>query len=99
MFGKILVPLDGSTLAERALPYARALAAATGARLRLVRSSSVPARPDPGTLEARACAAEEAYLSGFTRDLAAAGSWRRPACGTTRRRGRSSTKPSCTMST
>jgi hypothetical protein len=37
MFTQILVPLDGSALAERALPAAARLAAATGAALRLVR--------------------------------------------------------------
>src|SRR5512138_1756217 len=33
----ILVPLDGSVLAERSLPYARILALALGARVRLLR--------------------------------------------------------------
>lgn len=40
----ILVPLDGSPLAERALPYAVQIASATGAQLRLVRAC-VPAPP------------------------------------------------------
>ena len=39
MFKNILVPLDGSPLAEAALPYARALVARTGARLTLVRAA------------------------------------------------------------
>jgi nucleotide-binding universal stress UspA family protein len=37
MFTQIMVPLDGSALAERALPSAARLAAATGATLHLVR--------------------------------------------------------------
>lgn len=36
MIGRVLVPLDGSPLAEAALPYARALAAASGEELVLV---------------------------------------------------------------
>jgi nucleotide-binding universal stress UspA family protein len=36
MFNKIMVPLDGSSLAERALPYAERLAGATGATIHLV---------------------------------------------------------------
>ena len=40
----ILVPLDGSPLAERALPYAVQIASATGAQLRLVRACE-PAPP------------------------------------------------------
>jgi nucleotide-binding universal stress UspA family protein len=40
MFRTLIVPLDGSELAERALPYAAQLAAASGARLALVRSIS-----------------------------------------------------------
>jgi nucleotide-binding universal stress UspA family protein len=39
----ILVPLDGSTLAERALPYAGALARATGGQLALV-GAALPSR-------------------------------------------------------
>ena len=37
MITQILVPLDGSTLAERALPYAQHLALLTGATLHLAR--------------------------------------------------------------
>lgn len=39
MFSNILVPLDGSVLSERALPYAVELADAAGAHLTLVRAS------------------------------------------------------------
>jgi nucleotide-binding universal stress UspA family protein len=38
MLKRILVPLDGSPLAERALPYARTLAQAAGARIWLLRA-------------------------------------------------------------
>lgn len=37
MYNRIVVPLDGSTLAEQALPYAEALGLVTGAPLHLVR--------------------------------------------------------------
>jgi nucleotide-binding universal stress UspA family protein len=37
MFGRIMVPLDGSVLAERALPCAEQIAVATGASIHLVR--------------------------------------------------------------
>jgi nucleotide-binding universal stress UspA family protein len=40
---KILVPLDGSALAETALPTAVALAATTGAALLLLRAAEAPA--------------------------------------------------------
>lgn len=40
MFTTILVPLDGSPLAERAVPYAERLAQATGATLVLVRAET-----------------------------------------------------------
>ena len=36
MIANVLIPLDGSSLAERALPYAAGLAGAAKARLRLV---------------------------------------------------------------
>lgn len=39
MYHKILVPLDGSALAETAIPHAKLLAAATRARLELIRIS------------------------------------------------------------
>jgi nucleotide-binding universal stress UspA family protein len=52
MFTKILVPLDGSAFAERAVPYAEALAAATGADLALVRVVEVlaPGDREPGVI-------------------------------------------------
>src|SRR5579871_4343267 len=42
MFRKIVVPLDGSTLAERALPSAEHLARLTGVPLHLVRVVGAP---------------------------------------------------------
>ncbi len=48
MFRTLLVPLDGSELAERALPYATALAAAAGGKLVLVRAALAP---PPATLD------------------------------------------------
>jgi nucleotide-binding universal stress UspA family protein len=59
----LLVPLDGSPPAERALPLAEALARATGRRLHLLRVSLVRRQPEPATGEAEICAAEEAYLA------------------------------------
>ena len=44
MYKKILVPLDGSKLAEQALPYARLLAGAYGAAVTLLRVSDADAR-------------------------------------------------------
>jgi nucleotide-binding universal stress UspA family protein len=46
MVSTILVPLDGSDLARRALPFATALAQATGARLVLLHAYQ-PKSPDP----------------------------------------------------
>lgn len=50
MFRKIVVPLDGSLFAERALPVAEKLAAVTGAEVALVRVVEVvaPGDNEPG---------------------------------------------------
>jgi nucleotide-binding universal stress UspA family protein len=57
MIANILVPLDGSPLAERALPYATSLARAAQARLRLLHAipdTTAPAHSDPdGDVAAR----------------------------------------------
>jgi nucleotide-binding universal stress UspA family protein len=42
MYKKILVPLDGSQLAEAALPHAQALAKAEGAEIILLRVPVLP---------------------------------------------------------
>ena len=49
MYKKILVPLDGSKLAEQVLPYARWLAGAYGAAVTLLRvsRSRTRGRPSP----------------------------------------------------
>jgi len=64
MLNKILVPLDGSPLAERALTYATALAGATGANLLLVRAafSHTLAGVDPRERQLGALQEAEAYL-------------------------------------
>ena len=63
MFKTILVPLDGSELAEKALPYAKLLAQKSSGRIELVRAVEVhAAMPHDGiekTLEARQLAATE----------------------------------------
>lgn len=52
MFATVLVPLDGSELAEAAVPYAKGIAEKTGAVLHLVRVVPIEASPDEAT-EAR----------------------------------------------
>jgi nucleotide-binding universal stress UspA family protein len=69
MFRTLLVPLDGSELAERALPCATALASASNARLVLIRVALAPA---PATLDGATWAQDqtaaiqeaEQYLAG-----------------------------------
>lgn len=72
---KVLVPLDGSSLAEAALPKAVELAEGTGARLILLRA--VQARALPGTdstkAQTRAMREARAYLTQVTGRLAAMG--------------------------
>ncbi|HEU0169460.1 MAG TPA: universal stress protein [Chloroflexota bacterium] len=64
MFNTILVPLDGSELAERALPYARLLANPTIGQIILVRAATAHAGLLGSELEAEAHAVgeAEAYL-------------------------------------
>jgi nucleotide-binding universal stress UspA family protein len=75
MLKKILVPLDGSELAERALGFATALSIPTAAHLVLVRA--VTTHPLPGTDAAgrqmHALAEAEAYLGQVAAGLAARG--------------------------
>jgi nucleotide-binding universal stress UspA family protein len=74
MFRTLLVPLDGSELAERALPYATALSSAAGGKLALVR---VALAPPPATLDgatwvqeqSEAVAEAEQYLANVATKL------------------------------
>ena len=77
MYRTILLPLDGSSFAEQALPAARAIAQRTGARLRLaVVHQPLPAwaqRAVPEGAEAQARESEQSYLDGVAADLRKAG--------------------------
>ena len=75
MFRTLVVPLDGSELAERALPYAVRLVSAADGRLALVRVALAPppARIDGADWEQEQVAAvqeAEAYLAGVADKLA-----------------------------
>ena len=75
MFRALVVPLDGSELAERALPYAVRLVSAADGRLALVRVALAPppARIDGADWEQEQVAAvqeAEAYLAGVADKLA-----------------------------
>src|SRR6185437_5734668 len=67
MYRTILVPLDGSNLAERALPYARVLAVASGAKLVLLRALEPSSISGPPVAEDgdKPMADAEAYLAGL----------------------------------
>lgn len=69
MFKQILVPLDGSAFAERAIPVATALAVSTGARLALVRVVVLlaPGEREPGVvsyLDEHRIAVAQDYITG-----------------------------------
>jgi nucleotide-binding universal stress UspA family protein len=74
VYRSILVPLDGSPLAERALPYAEHLARVSGARLLLVRAALAHSLPGTGPLQSEAQAVREAerYLKEAAARLATA---------------------------
>jgi len=61
--GTILVPLDGSPLAEQALPHACRLARATGAGLLLVRATPPVTDPGAGFAAGSSVQYAEAYLA------------------------------------
>ena len=73
MFKKLLVPLDGSGIAEQALPIAAAIAKASGASLDLIRAH----QPLPPTTVHRAqkesdeWRAADSYLESIAKELAA----------------------------
>jgi nucleotide-binding universal stress UspA family protein len=72
-YRKILVPLDGSPLAERALPYAETLARSHGAQLVLVRAVEahvLPGRDHPDAQRAVVSEAD-AYLTRWAKRLTA----------------------------
>jgi nucleotide-binding universal stress UspA family protein len=71
MFERILVPLDGSPLAEQAVPYAEALAEATGAQIILVRAVLAHVFPgvDPSEHQLEVVAEAERYLSAVAAGL------------------------------
>src|ERR1051326_1951099 len=74
MFKNILVPLDGSLLAEAALPYAKALAARTGGRLTLVRAAHYASLlGDKAVEQHRSVEIAEDYLERQVERLAAEG--------------------------
>jgi nucleotide-binding universal stress UspA family protein len=75
MVRRLVVPLDGSELAERALPYAARLAASTNGEVVLVRVALAPppARLDGADWDRQqqdAISEAEAYLSGVAEKLA-----------------------------
>ena len=74
MISTILVPLDGSPLAEQALPHACRLASTTGASLVLVRAAPhVPVAGDPASPLRVTVREAEAYLSVLRQRLAGEG--------------------------
>jgi nucleotide-binding universal stress UspA family protein len=75
MLKNILVPLDGSPLAETALPYATAIASRAGASLTLVRAAQQKWLVGDLTYDAQQQTLQQAedYLAPFARDLAAQG--------------------------
>jgi len=68
---KILVPLDGSTLAEDALPAACDFADRDGATISLLRAAEAMTRPGGDTVDAQVMAVREAeeYLASVVRRL------------------------------
>lgn len=80
MYRKILVPLDGSKVAEGVLPHAKALAYSEGAELILLTVGANPALDfafsDPGIARSAVIEQEERskkYMDGIENDLREAG--------------------------
>jgi nucleotide-binding universal stress UspA family protein len=74
MLKSILVPLDGTPLAEAALPYAKALATRTGAKLTLVRAAHYAGLlGDVAVDQYRAVERAEEYLATLVEQLTSQG--------------------------
>lgn len=80
MYRKILVPLDGSKVAEGVLPHAKSLAYSEGAELILLTVAANPAMDfvfsDPGLAQSAVHEQEEhsrKYIAGIEDELKAAG--------------------------
>ena len=80
MYTKILVPLDGSSLAERAVNHAAEIARGSGAEILLIKVVTVPLSqvPEAGETEElksirEVAAKAQAYLSGIASRLAKEG--------------------------
>ena len=73
--GTILVPVDGSALAEAALPKALELAEASGARILLLRAAQAPVLPgvDPTEAQARVVREAEDYVARLQERLTSRG--------------------------
>ncbi len=71
MFKSLLVPLDGSPLAERALPYLEAVAKQSKARVTIMRATVAHTFPgvDPTDAEVAAVDEAQAYLDGVAQFL------------------------------
>jgi nucleotide-binding universal stress UspA family protein len=69
--GTILVPLDGSALAEAALPKALELAEVSGARVLLLRAAEAKTLPgaDPTEAQVKVVSEAEAYLARLRKRL------------------------------
>ena len=73
MLQTLIVPLDGSPLAERALPFAEALALRAQSRLVLTRAIDGDAGDDPNERQLAEQAEAEAYLQAVAQGLATRG--------------------------
>lgn len=75
MYHKILVPLDGSTFSERALPMATGLAQAMKSHVILMHAASASVFPGTDATEAQVQAVDEAktYLSALKNELSEQG--------------------------
>jgi nucleotide-binding universal stress UspA family protein len=71
MYQRILVPLDGSTLAEGVLPHVQALAKSLGAELVLLRVAFTRVFPGADPIQAQVTAVQEAeaYVAGLGKRL------------------------------